>query len=164
MASQKDKDKALKTLAGMREIVKNDMLVAGMFVDESLIEGGDPRAIALRDSGSVCGGHRYCGIGAALIAHGISHIDQGGRDRWNRYIYDWRHHYTVDDRALDLVRAALEGTAERYARRYALRIDLTWGSRLEGLIEGNPIFANPETGRPILLLMIRSAEAHVRRA
>lgn len=64
-AKDKALDKALETLDRMKQIVKNDMLVAGEYLSVTVVDR------ELREAGSVCRGHKACAIGSLLLAYGV---------------------------------------------------------------------------------------------
>src|SRR3954470_14749062 len=70
MASAVTKRQALKALAGMQEIVEHDMLIHGEYatgvVDDELAA-----------EGAICGGRKYCAVGALWVGGGVSMRNDG---------------------------------------------------------------------------------------
>lgn len=63
--SEKTVDKAIDVLDGIREITKNEMLVARQYVSQDIV---DPELAA---EGAICGGRNACLVGSAYLAAGI---------------------------------------------------------------------------------------------
>lgn len=58
-------DDALRTLDGIRQITKNEMLIHGEYVTDNV------RNKKLAAEGAVCGGRKACLVGSAYIAYGV---------------------------------------------------------------------------------------------
>jgi hypothetical protein len=124
----KVKAKALSTLDGMREIVRNEMLTRGVYLTD--VEEPD-----LAKSGALCGGRRACLLGSAWIAYGIKPdekwdelpgVDEGERSGFLRH-----------RPALKAVYDALNLAAERKLARDPGLCRAKFDSPAEALFEGN---------------------------
>lgn len=163
------RDKALEILDRMRLIVLNDGVQAGAY-DHGLLN----HELAEKSRKEApCGGRRYCGIGAGLVAAGIYPQERA----WSDGIGAWKHPgnypgFLSRRPALRLVRDTLEEVAARYGvrmgtfdeARLAEWDTLDDGSIFENLIEGAGVFQDPQTGRPILLRMLTSARRQIEQA
>lgn len=65
MPSEKNKQKAIDALEGMRLIVKREMLVRGEYVTDDI---KNPK---LAEEGALCQGRQYCAIGSLWIGGGV---------------------------------------------------------------------------------------------
>jgi hypothetical protein len=125
---------ATEILDRMAVIVSNEMLVHGEYVDSEFL---DPQM-----SDSVCGGHRYCAIGALFAASGI---------KPERRVRPWgveftmpeaengnRHAALLEDPALLRAYNALNAEADAFIEEkgFTEGLDDTFEASIERLFEG----------------------------
>jgi hypothetical protein len=67
----RDKERAIRTLDNMRQIVKNDMLTVGEYITQNIVQRN------LAEQGAICGGRKACAIGSMLLAYGDKPVDDG---------------------------------------------------------------------------------------
>lgn len=65
---------AIGIIERMQEVVHNDMLIRGDYIDSRNVDE------KMKESGSICGGHRVCAIGSLWIGAGIK--PQNRRAGW----------------------------------------------------------------------------------
>lgn len=100
------RSKALKALDGMAEIVRNERLIRGQYIDDEF----EPEMAT-----AVCQGHRYCAIGSLWAGYGVK--VKRSKDYWGEYDYALPGTSEGDDREAYLknrpgLRAALEALNE----------------------------------------------------
>lgn len=100
------KAKALQTLDNLAQIVKNERVIHGIYIDSSV----DPEF-----SGAVCGGHKACLIGSTWLAYGIKMED----DDLPGALPSERSFFLRNRPALRAVYDALNDAAERKVRKNA---------------------------------------------
>jgi hypothetical protein len=71
MPSAVTKRQALKALAGMQEIVEHDMLIHGEYSTSFVVDH------KLAAEGAICGGRKYCAVGALWVGGGVSMRNDG---------------------------------------------------------------------------------------
>lgn len=156
----RDKERALRTLDNMREIVKNDMLTRGEYISQSIQDR------ELAEKGAVCGGRRACAIGSMLLAHGDKPFDAG----WGPLILEGSEdvaEYAERRPALKAVLDALNAEAEKFiennprvqtsiARRHANVFEVP----IERLFEG--AYGTKLVDRDTMLKLITGAKRQVR--
>lgn len=152
-------EKALDTLDGMKEIVEHEMIERGSYSTAEIIDRD------LYEKGAVCGGRRYCAIGAMVVAYGIpSHQESQGRYPWEQTVdfgmavSGGRRSYYKKHPGLDIAHDALNEAADQYAKQYGLGMP-GGTSAIEDLFESNPFFDDTEEGRVVLCGIIDNAKA-----
>lgn len=141
-------DGALNALDGMAQIVNNDMLVRGAYVSDDF----DPKM-----SDSICGGHKYCALGALWVGAGIS----PEKTQWGGFAmpcldddYQYLEDFVRYRHPLRVAYEALNTAASDFADKHGLHFsEYVWDSALEGVFESN----SSQFGRPEILEVIESA-------
>lgn len=155
--NEKIRDKALDTLTGMSQIVKNEMLIRGEYVTPV-------RNRKLADEGAICGGRKACAIGSLWIAAGVKVEPQGALGARLPGIYDSQRPGFLRRRpGLRLAYEALNEAAEEYAvehNKVATIKRSHFDSPIEALFESRAA----KIGRPELLSLINVAKRKVRAA
>lgn len=100
------KAKALQTLDNLAQIVKNERVIHGLYIDSDI----DPEF-----SGAVCGGHKACLVGSTWLAYGIKMED----DELPGAFPSERPSFLRNRPALRAVYDALNDAAERKVRKDA---------------------------------------------
>lgn len=128
---------AIKTLNGMKQIARNEMLKPGHYVSGTV---EDPE---LAKKGAVCGGHSACLIGSLYIAGGVK-FREVGRTWDEQRIVDLpgvksgrQKEYMARRPHLRLAWDALNDAAEVYLRKLPQerQEDVREGSKFEGRAE-----------------------------
>lgn len=155
-------DEALKTLGGMREIVEAEMLEQGTYVTEDVVDESK--------SGAICGGRRYCAIGALGVAYGFKPYT-GETDRWDYPIptQEWnlfvmwgsRYSFVGAHPALELALTMLDEVADEHMDRYGIQRTDTCCSSIEQLFESSSRYANTKRGRQSLVRLIERARERI---
>lgn len=164
------RDKALATLNGMAEIVRNEMVRRGVYVTAEIVNPD------LREQGAICGGRQACAIGSAYLAAGV----RPKRDEDDYLVLPGVEQRERDDflrhrPGLRVALAALNEEAEAYIKRNKLEEflarDSYYHDAIEALFEarkdqGWDDDGNWRDGRPLvrrdgLLRIIERAKAHV---
>lgn len=152
--------KALDTLDGMKKIIEHEMIVKGTYVT-------DVWNHLLEEQGAVCGGRRYCVIGAMVVSYGIQPYVKGD-DGYLEMSEDFdsaiggstRRDFYATMPGLDMAHDALNEVALAYATHHGIRIPIAAGiSPIEALFERTEWFANTDEGREVLCLIIDNAKA-----
>lgn len=147
----KDYEGALEALDGMREIVRKEMLVKGMYV------GPISNPSMTR---SICGGRRYCAMGALWVGGGIkvTRGDLPGVHEGAGRTQGTRNRFLRKHPALKIALNALE----EVSRKYLSELPTTSGflSPLENLFEGH---YGLNLDRTDLLKVIASAKRIIRK-
>ncbi len=121
---------ALAILDRFCQIVDNDMLVRGEYV-----EAGVSRP-DLADAGAICGGHRACAIGALWIAGGHKPEATDHYSTWySIFRFEIRAEYLAQRPALELAHTALVAAAIEYADRHDYELTGEFSDPLEDLFE-----------------------------
>lgn len=153
--AESTREKALKALDGMAEIVRKERLVRGDYVSKDF---------DLTMSTAICQGHRYCAIGSLWAGAGVKvkrhtwHVELPG-------VYeDDRVEFMARRPGLRLAYAELNAAAERYAKRHRISLndaedDEHFAAPAEALFE-----QRKQVGRPELLRIIASARRQVKAA
>src|SRR5436853_7423576 len=107
----RDKERAMRTLDNMRQIVKNDMLVRGENISQTI------ESRELKEAGAVCGGRKACAIGSMLLAYG----DKPRFSEWgSNYVQlegtEEPSEYAANKPALKAVLDALNAEAENFIK------------------------------------------------
>lgn len=151
------KQRALDALDGMGQIVFNEMVVRGEYVSDEI----DETKVA-----SICGGHKYCAVGALYAGYGIKPQRANHPfDSEDYYLLSGvdeheRASFMQDKPALKLAYSALNDAAIVFVDNHP-EIDIYWGiwnAPIESLFEE----ADPEIGRQDLLDVIGHAQELIR--
>ncbi len=121
---------ALAILDRFCQIVDNDMLIRGDYIDSEVSRPD------LADAGAICGGHKACAIGSLWIAGG--HHPKAPTDYSDWYSIfdiDIRAKYLAQRPALELAHAALVAAAIEYADRHDYELTGEFSDPLEDLFE-----------------------------
>lgn len=167
MPAESTKEKALKALDGMAEVVKNEMLVHNTYVSDTVV---DP---VLAEKGAICHGHAACAIGSLWLGarvrmeldcecQGIKYWEMPGTAPSER------EEFVARRPGLRLALDALNEEAHKYGERHGLITHsligrsggITYVAGIEALFERNPY----EVGRKQLLQVINNAKRKVRAA
>lgn len=150
--NDKVRAKALKTLDGMVEITKNEMLARGVYFSDQVVRRD------LAESGALCGGRRACLIGSAWVAYGVKLDKEAvlpGTDE------DERHQFLRNRPALNAVYKALNNAAQRKFDRDPDLVERDHESAAEALFEGN---YGERINRTDILRLIASARREIVKA
>lgn len=135
MPTQLTKDRALRALDGMAEIVRREMLISGTYVEDEVSRPD------LAAKGTICGGRKHCAIGSFLVGGGVKPVIE--TLGWGTYVElpgskeDERAAFFRHRPGLRLGYDALNQAARAFAERNGFEIEWTFGSDLEGLFEHN---------------------------
>lgn len=121
--------KALDALEGMRQIVRNKMLITGAYVDEKV---SNPRLL-----GALCGGRKHCAIGSLWAGAGIkAKISDGsafflpGTPEWDRKEFLRRRP------GLKVAYEQINLAADDFAEKNGYDLEISsYGAPLEALFE-----------------------------
>lgn len=69
--SQTEVKLAIGIIERMQEVVRNDMLIRGVYLDSEI-------DLEKKEAGAICGGHRVCAIGSLWVGAGI-------KPTWDRF-------------------------------------------------------------------------------
>lgn len=157
--NQRVKDKALKTLDGMEQIIRNERIVHGEYATEEI----DPEFQT-----QVCSGRQYCLLGAAWASHG-ARIIPGKSELLEGVAESERKRYLSHRPALKAVYDALNNAAERRLKRgpitdaygYTYTLEEMQDS-YESVAEG--YFEDGDPGRSKLIGLVQSARREIEAA
>jgi hypothetical protein len=150
------KQDALDALDGMQQIVEREMITQGTYVTAYV---ADPE---LKDS--ICGGRKYCAIGALWVGAGIAPVFMGKTED-DGYAHmklpgiasNDREDFLANEPALERAYNTLNQVAVDYVNRNHIDSDvidlIAWASELESLFESD----DAHVGRDGLLEIIQSA-------
>lgn len=151
---------AVKIFEGMEQIIRNEMLVRGVYITEEVV---DP---ALAKSGAICGGHQACMVGSMWIAADVrmERDDEGFLDLPGVAAGRVRNEFLAERPALRLAYETMNELSRQFAEEHNLMkyVDYreAWGM-MEGLYESHSHDFKPLVTDEELLEMLEKAKAVV---
>lgn len=153
-------ERAIETLEGMRQIVKNDMLTRNEYVSQTIVNR------KLAEQGAVCGGRKACAIGSMLLGYGV----EPKRDGWGSVSLPGAHSpksYSATRPALRAVLNALNAEATAFiennpkVKQSFNRRRVEFDQPIEQLFEG--AYGTRLVDRDTMLKLITRAKQRIRR-
>jgi hypothetical protein len=177
MPTQAHITKAIESLDRMAQIVRNEMLIRGTYVDSEINE-------AKKAAGAICGGHKVCAIGSLWVGYGVKYEKRGkyvvglpgvsDTKTWDYRKDDYgpsaRNIFVKSRPALKLALNALNESADAYIKRHKLELmDASeFEDAIEALFEGTRHYEDDDSddedtkvARKQLLSVIKSAKGRL---
>lgn len=154
--SERTRNKALDTLSGMSQIVKNEMITPNQYVGPVVDQD-------LAEAGAICGGRKACAVGSLWIAGGVKVEYSGHGAPGLPGVEEYQRENFLRPRpGLRLAYDSLNEAAFEYAERNNRVRTITvshWNAPVEALFESSKSLPKSE-----LLKIINSAKRKVRAA
>lgn len=152
-----------KIFEGMEQIVRNEMLIRGVYITEYV---ANP---ALAESGAICGGHQACMVGSMWLAAGIKPrwFDEDGYRYFElpgTSVGDMRQNFLEAHPALKLAYDTMNSLSERFPVNNGACPWMMGSSRagaMENLFEGYDYEGKPLVTDAQLLDMLERAKGVV---